>query len=76
MLYWEKGGRRYGYQNNLLVLLFFVLLAGWFSGGYSFSRSGVKVVADGEFTGHIKCEIWNEYEVSAGEFTKVLWQNL
>ena len=30
-----------------------------------------KVVADGEFTGHIKCEICGtEYEVSAGEFTK------
>ena len=28
-------------------------------------------MADGEFTGHIKCEICGtEYEVSAGEFTK------
>ena len=55
----------------LLVLLFFVLLGWVVFCGVQFFRSGVKVVADGEFTGHIKCEICGtEYEVSAGEFTK------
>lgn len=55
----------------LLVLLFFVLLGWVVFWGVQFFRSGVKVVADGEFTGHIKCEICGtEYEVSAGEFTK------
>ncbi len=57
---------------SILVVIMGALLLGWvIFCGIQFIRHGKRVIADGEFTGHVKCEKCGlEYDVSPEEFTR------
>ena len=57
---------------SILVIIMCVLLLGWvIFCAVQFIRHSRKVVAGGDFTGHVKCEkCGTEYDVSPAEFTE------